>query len=264
MREASLLQAREVTYAYPRGRVVLRDVSLDIGHGEILTVLGRNGAGKTTLLNCLGGLFKPQSGCVLVNGENVAAMPDKARARAVGFVSQLASTEIGLEVRDYLVLGDAMRLGMLSVPGERDYERVEQVMDSLGISRLAGRTVSELSGGERQQVEIARSLVQDADLVLMDEPTNHLDFANQGLVLSMIRHLAEQAGKAVVLSSHMPDHAILLGGKAAVLDGDGRLEVGPCDQVVTEDRLARVYGPGVRVIEVPELGRQACLMGTLP
>ena len=257
-------EASGVAYSYPGGRAVLRGASLALERGGVCTILGKNGAGKTTLLNCLGGLLRPAEGSVRIDGRDVHSMTPRERAGLIGYVPQLQGAASDLTVIDYLVLGGAMRIGLLRAPSEADYERAERAMGTFDISGMADRRVCELSGGERQQVEITRSLVQDPEVILLDEPTNHLDYANQVRVLSMIRHLASGRGKTLVVTSHMPDQAVVTGGTVALMGADGTLRSGTVDEMVTEENLRAVYGERVRVVFVPQLGRRVCAMGEVP
>ena len=261
--EVVCLRVDGLSFAYPRGEQVFSGVSLALEPGQICSILGPNGAGKTTLLNCVGGYLRPSRGRVLVGGRDVAGMPSRERAHRIGLVAQLSGGTADLEVLDYLVLGHAAHIALLGTPSEEDYGRAEEVMASFGISHLRGKTMDGLSGGERQQVEIARVLVQDTDVVLMDEPTNHLDFGNQHKVLRAVRRLARERGKIVLLTTHMPDHALLLGGLAAMMDGRGGLEVGPVEEVVTEERLAAMYQTEVHLVRSEEARRTACIAGGL-
>lgn len=256
-------EARGLSYAYGCGQAVFEGLDLALERGQVCTVLGPNGTGKTTLLNCLGAYLSPKTGTIVLDGRPLMSMSPTERASRVGFVAQLQDISVDLEVRDYLVLGRAMRVGLLRTPAEADYRRAELAMETFGIGSMAGRSLAELSGGERQQVEIARVLVQDSELVLMDEPTNHLDYANQVKVLSMVRRLAEQ-GRTVVLTSHAPDHALALGGTVALMERGGALEVGPPDSLCTPERLSQLYGCDVRAVYVPELGRTAVVTGRIP
>lgn len=258
-----LLSVQNVCFAYPHRSPVLNSVNLKLERGQVCTILGSNGAGKTTLLNCIGGYFIPTSGTVVIDGTNILSMPGAVRAQRIGFVAQMQVGGSDLEVRDYLALGHAMRISLFSVPTEQQYARVEAVMKDFGISNLAGRSLAELSGGERQQVEIARVLVQDTDLILMDEPTNHLDYANQVKVLSMIVHLSRDMGKTILLTSHMPDQALLLDGAVALLDHAGHLTSGSVTDMLTEQRLREIYQADIRIVYVPELQRNVCTVARI-
>lgn len=255
------LSVRGLTFSYPQGGRVFADVDFRLPRGCVCTILGRNGIGKTTLLNCIGGYLAPEGGSVLVDGKNVADMPASQRAQQIGFVAQMQSSSVDMRVLDYLVLGDIARMGLFAMPHEREYRKAEEVMREFRIEALAEKPLSILSGGERQQVEIARVIVQNADLILMDEPTNHLDYGNQMKVLQEIRRLAQERGKTIVLTTHMPDHALYLDGYSAVIEEGGKCSFGRASDLVTQDRLRRIYGVDVLLIYVQELGRWACLSG---
>ena len=253
--------ARGLSFAY-RKRPVFSDVTFALEAGQICCLLGPNGAGKSTLLNCLGAYLRPQQGSVELDGVTVQTMAPSQRARHIGFVTQLHDSSVDLRVHDYLVLGSAMRVGLLGTPSESEYQRAGEVMARFSIEELAERSLLELSGGERQQVEIARVLVQNPDVILMDEPTNHLDYANQIKVLSMVKRLSE-GRTTVLLTSHAPDHALLLDGLVALLD-NGTLELGKARDLCTQERLSALYDSDLRVVHVPDLGRKAIVTGRIP
>lgn len=258
-----ILEAEHLAFSYPHGPFVLNDLSFSLAEGEICSILGPNGAGKSTLLNCLGGYLHPNGGRVLVDGGPLAEMKPALRAKRIGFTAQMLEENADFEVCDYLALGCAARTALLSMPSEKDYERVDQVIDEFGISALRGKTIKGLSGGERQQIEIARTFVQDTDIILMDEPTNHLDLGNQIKVLRTIKRLSAERGKTIVLTTHVPDHAMLLGGKTAIMDASGVFAIGPTHAMIDETSMQRIYQADIRLVYVEELQRWACLPDTI-
>jgi iron complex transport system ATP-binding protein len=156
-------------------------------------------------------------------------------------------------------MGCAARVGLLSQPGKREREDTTAALEALGIAHLAARPYTTLSGGERQQAVIARAIVNRPRAVLFDEPTAHLDLGNQLRVLRIIRRFAD-TGLAVVITTHNPDHALLLGGRTAILDGEGRLRSGKTEELVTADTLRAVYGEMLTVEYFAELGRKVCVL----
>ena len=254
-----ILAVNQISFSYDRNETIFSNVSFSLNHGEIFTILGANGAGKSTLLACLERQLKPESGVILLEGENTAGMSASALARKVGFISQVQSIAFEFTVRDYLVLGRAPHLGMLKLPGKYEYEIVDNVMQQMGITYLAHKSITRISGGERQQVQIARVLVQRPKLILMDEPTNHLDYGNQVKVLKMIVALAEEEKMAIVITTHVPDHAIMLGSKVGILDCSGQFIEGSAESIVTQDNLNRIYQTNLRMVYVKEVERLTCL-----
>jgi iron complex transport system ATP-binding protein len=254
-----ILEVENLSYRYRKASSpILRDVSFQLDSGEIMTILGCNGAGKSTLLNCLGNVFEPTSGRIFLGGEDLRTMDLRKAARMIGYVPQNHTAVYSYTVRDFIVMGRAPHLGILQSPGEKDYEIADQVMKELGISRLADKAYTEISGGERQQALIGRAIVQQPKIILFDEPTNHLDYGNQLRMIRLVRELAEK-GYAVLMTTHMPDHAMLLGGKTAILDRGGRLRVGKAEEVINEKTMDEIYRIKVKIVYVPEIGRKVCV-----
>lgn len=257
------LEAQGLSFSYKGNKPVFEDVNLDLSRGEVLTILGPNGAGKSTLLNCLGGILKPTSGVVRLLGDDIAGLEQQEISMRLGYVPQIQSAAMDFTVRDYLVLGRAPYIGRFRSPGREDYEAVERVLSSLDIEKLADKNLQELSGGERQQAHIARALVQQPKILLFDEPTNHLDYGNQIKVLETILELTERDGISVVLTTHTPDFAILLGGKTALLDREGHLRAGSSEDIVTEENLRSIYEADLSMVYVEQVGRKVCAAGAL-
>jgi iron complex transport system ATP-binding protein len=127
----------------------------------------------------------------------------------------------------------------------------------MGIEHLAEKSYKQISGGERQQVSIARVLTQSPAYILMDEPTSHLDYGNQIRILNTIRQLAK-SGFGVVFSTHNPDHALLIGGKTAVIDRQGVLRFGDSGELLNERFLSELYGAKLRISGLENSGRNVC------
>jgi iron complex transport system ATP-binding protein len=254
-----LLEVRDISFAYEKGQDVFSAVSFTLGAGEIYTILGANGSGKSTLLACLQGMQRPRRGVILLDGRDTAGMDAGEYALKVGVVTQNEAMGFDFTVRDYLVLGRAPHIGLLKVPGKAEYEIVDRVMEQMRITSLAGKSMLRISGGERQQAQIARVLVQSPRLILMDEPTNHLDYGNQIKVLKTIVRLAEDDGIAVILTTHTPDHAILLDAKTGILDRAGRLRSGNAADIITQENLRGIYQVDLCMTFIQDLNRRACV-----
>jgi ABC-type lipoprotein export system ATPase subunit len=212
------LSAEGLTKSVGSGRAarrVLDGVSLTVESDEVVAVLGRSGSGKSTLLHVLGGLDAPDSGTVTVAGQRLTNRRPSAlariRLRHVGFVFQqfqLIDELSGLE--NVLV---PTRLPGAPGGGAR---RATQLIDELGLTRVASHRPHELSGGEQQRFAIARALVNGPELILADEPTGSLDAANGATVLALLANLP---GRAVVLVTHEPDAAAIADRVLALNDG---------------------------------------------
>ena len=255
-----ILDVRNLAFGYHKDRILFRNVNFSVDKGEIFCILGSNGIGKSTLLNCIANLLTPIEGEIRLNGLPMKNMDLKKIAKTIGYVPQMHDVAYAYEVRDYIVMGRAPYLGMFGKPSEKDYQLADRTMEELGISHLAGRAYTELSGGERQQVSIARAIVQQPDIIILDEPTNHLDYGNQLRMIHMIRKLA-QSGYGVIITSHMPDHVLLLDGNVGILGDDEQLRVGTTREIMTKKNLEELYHVEIFMVHVDEVGRDVCVAG---
>ncbi|MGP7816784.1 ABC transporter ATP-binding protein [Niallia sp. 01092] len=226
---------------------VIKDISLQIKSGEILSLLGPNGVGKTTFFKTILGFLKLQSGEILLDGENIKNWSRKRLAQAVGYVPQAHNVPFPFTVLDVVTMGRTAHLGPFSSPSSSDVEIAEEMIEALQISFLRNKIYSKISGGERQLVLIARALTQQPGILIMDEPTSNLDFGNQIRVLQQIKRLSEQ-GLAVIMTTHFPDHAFLCSTKAALLQKNREFIIGKVDDVVTEENLKSAYGINVGIM----------------
>jgi iron complex transport system ATP-binding protein len=239
------LRVRDASFSYDDHKV-FSAVSLEILPGEVLCLLGCNGCGKTTLLRCLNGALKPQSGSIQLDGNDLSAMTATDIARRVGFVFQEHSAPFPYSVIDVVCMGRAPHLRLFSAPTGNDLQIAEDALDMVGMRHLRDKPYTQISGGERQLVLIARTIAQQPDVILLDEPTAHLDLKNQTLVLRMINRLARQ-GLSVMMSSHLPNHALLFSSKVALMHNGGILALGNPDDVISEESLREIYGIEVRI-----------------
>ena len=194
-----MIEAKGISFHYKNCPVVLRDVSFEEPDGSFTAILGDNGAGKSTLLKCMNGILKPDGGSLLLDGEDLLAMPHRQVAQRVAFVAQtVASTQ--MTVHDMVMLGRRPYMGW-SFSAE-DHDIVHAAMARLGLMDMRGRFLNQLSGGERQKVMLALALAQQPRLLLLDEPTSALDIRNQYQVLKMVRELCRTEGLAAVVVIH--------------------------------------------------------------
>ncbi len=208
--------AEGVSLSY-NSRLVLGDVSVQLRKGAIVTLLGPNGCGKTTLLKIINGLLRPDSGKVYVDGNDVSRMGQTDMARLIGHVPQTQRSSFPFTALDIVLTGRMPHISALSQPGPRDLEKARQAMDMVGASHLSSRPYTQISGGERQLVMIARALAQEPSFLLLDEPTSYLDFKNQYQVLKMVSQIARDQKVTVVMTLHDPNHALMFSDEVVLL-----------------------------------------------
>lgn len=236
------IEVDNVSFAYGSGkRDVLDRISLSCDKGSVNALIGLNGCGKTTLIKVMSGLEAPKSGTVWYSGRDLSSMEYRERSRALSYVKQSHSSLSDYTVRDYLLFGTLNRLDLFDSPGEGERARVEELVDEFGIRHLYGKSLGELSGGERQIVSICSAMVQDSDAVLLDEPCSALDIANQEKVLSILRTIAD-GGKTVFFSTHNPNHALRTDAQVLLMQSGRIIDSGAAGKVVTPERLKPIYG----------------------
>lgn len=230
-------------------KVVVKDLSFTVEAGEILCLLGQNGVGKTTLFKSILGFLKLQGGEILLNGEDIQNWPRKRLAKVIAYVPQAYNSPFPFNVLDVVVMGRTAHLGMFASPTKKDIAIAEEALATLNVSFLKDRTYTEISGGERQMVLIARALAQQPEILVMDEPTSNLDFGNQIRVLAQINHLSKN-GLAVIMTSHFPNHAFLCSSKTMIMQKNSIYKVGKANEVMTEENLKAAYGIEIKIANI--------------
>lgn len=235
----SLLKADGLTVTLG-GRHVLRDISFTLGKGEFIGLLGPNGAGKSTLIKALLGLL-PASGAVTIDGRSLSALKPSARARLMAYLPQDRDIAWDLAAEAVVALGRTPYRRPMQPLSAEDERAIHAAMAQTDILHLRGRSVAEMSGGERNRTLIARALAQNAPLLIADEPVAGLDPAHQIAVMELFSALADQ-GATVLISLHELHLAARWCRRILMLDLGGLIADGGPAEVLTAERLAAVYG----------------------
>lgn len=220
-----------------RKRPVIRDVSIDLGRGEVVALLGPNGSGKTTCFYAIAGLVTPESGRVVIDGRDVTSLPMYRRAQlGIGYLPQEMSIFRGMSVEDNI-----LAILEIAVPDRhRRRERLEELLSEFSIEHLRRASAMALSGGERRRVEIARCLAAGPKYVLLDEPFAGVD----PIAVGEIRHLVadlKNRGIGVLITDHNVQETLQIVDRAYILHDGKVLMSGTTQEVIQDDNVRRVY-----------------------
>lgn len=197
--------------------LVLNNINLSIKKGSVVTLVGPNGCGKTTLLKIINGFLRQNKGTVYIDSRNIEEIANRELARILGHVSQMHKSSFPFSVLDVVLTGRMPYISMFSTPGKKDAEKALEVLEFMGIAHFAQRPYTQISGGERQLVMIAKALAQEPDFLLLDEPTSFLDLKNQIHVLKTIINLSKTRNITVLMTLHEPNHALLFSDEIILL-----------------------------------------------
>lgn len=233
------IRARGLGFSYGRRRV-LRDVDVDLHPGRHYIVAGPNGAGKSTFLDLLANLKKPAAGALEIFGRDVATVAPGGLARKVALAPQELALNFSFTVREVVAMGRRPHLGRWGVLSAEDWRVVDRALGELRLEGLAGRPVTALSGGERRRAVVARTLAQEAPVVLLDEPSAGLDIAQALSLMALAKRLAE-SGRLVVTVSHDLNLAAAYGHELLFLKDGELVASGPVEETFTAANLSAIY-----------------------
>ncbi|MDD5793770.1 ABC transporter ATP-binding protein [Clostridium sp. HCP1S3_B4] len=226
----SIISVKNLNKSFQVGKEkvhVLKDINLEIQKGEFISIMGPSGGGKSTLLYLLGGLDKPTSGKVILDNKDLGKIKQKEmskiRRTKVGFVFQFYNLVPNLSVEDNIMLPI-----ILDGKKVRDYkDKLEEILDIIGMKEKRKMTPRELSGGQQQRVAIARALVFDPDIIFLDEPIGNLDSKTGTDIMQLFKKINKQYGKTLVQVTHSYESALYGTSIVKLIDGQivGREEV---------------------------------------
>lgn len=233
------LSVQNLSFAYG-AQTILRDINAIFGTGKLTVILGPNGAGKSTLLACLAGLLKPRAGTAQLNDEDLAMLPATTRARQIGLLPQGAEPHWAITSEALVALG---RIPHMRGTGRSSEDRraIQAAMTATATEEFANRLVTQLSGGERARVMLARVLAGEPQWILADEPLANLDPGFQFDILGLLRQQA-QRDKGVVAVLHDLHHAVRFADDILLMYDGKIFAQGSVDDVITSQNLAQVYG----------------------
>ena len=197
-----LLEARNVRFGYVPERPVVVSSSLALEKGSMAAIIGSNGCGKSTLIRLLAGLLQPHSGQVLYRGMPLTRIDRKEFAKNIAYVPQNTSRAFPFRALEVVLTGRSPYLSRFSLESSLDVEKALHALEIVGVRHLANRRVTELSGGERQLVSVARALAQEPSCVLLDEPSSSLDLKHRAGLIRTLSDLRNRMGLTVLMVTH--------------------------------------------------------------
>lgn len=227
------------------GKLLADSISFGAKEGHFLSIIGPNGCGKTTLLHAIAALLKPNGGIVLIDSLDARKLTSKELSKKLGFLPQ-KSRSVELSVFDMTLLGRKPIFGM--TPKKVDFDKVEEILISLGLEAMAHRSCATLSGGELQKALLAKALAQEPKVMLLDEPTNHLDAKNRVETLSLFREKAKEQNIALVAVLHDINDAFRFADSVALLN-NGKILYNGAPKELKASHLEELYNISVKIFE---------------
>lgn len=243
-----MLEVSNLSFSHRWEKEILREISFTARPSEITTILGPNGAGKSTLFRCISGIWRNYRGEIRVFGEKIDNLSYEQRARFFAIVPQEHVPPFAYRVFDVVLMGRVSYVGLFSLPGKEDYKKVEEVIELVDLKALKEEPYTQISGGERQLVLIARALVQEAPVLLLDEPTSHLDYKNQQKILSKIKEITVEKKLVTLITLHDPNLASIYSDKIIAIKKGKVFFNGSPEKVINERLLEELYEINLEVI----------------
>lgn len=247
MIDNNIVNIRNLSIGYDRKNILSSQLNMSCRAGEFIALVGRNGMGKSTLLRVLAGLSVPLSGQVSISGVDIHGMDSLLKAKTVSFVSTDVVKITHLRVWDVVAMGRSPYTGWSGALSVDDEMIVRESLDKVGVLSLQGKSMDQLSDGERSRVMIARALAQDTKVMILDEPTAFLDLANRYQVSLLLRNLAHSTNKIIITSTHDLSTVLSICDTVWVMSHDG-VTVGTPSEVRSNGALQSIFaGTDLRV-----------------
>lgn len=247
------LQARNLTITYGADPII-EDLHLHIPKGKITVLIGSNGCGKSTILRTLARLLKPNTGSILLAGEEIAHISTKEIARRMSILPQGPSAPEGLTVEQLVKQGRYPHQSWLKQWSVQDEQAVQRALELTHMLELSHRTVDSLSGGQRQRAWIAMTLAQGTDTLLLDEPTTYLDMTHQVEILDLLFDLNEREGRTIVMVLHDLNLACRYAHHMIAVHDRGIYAQGSPEEIMTVENVQSVFQMRCQIARDPLFG----------
>ena len=250
-----MIELKNVTCGYG-DFPVLKDISLQIAEGDFCALLGPNGAGKSTLLYTIMGYLKPSEGYITIFEKDIAKIKHSWLAKQIAFVPQETRSEFDHTVQETVLMGRYPYLGFLQSYSSEDYEAVDAVLENLKLTEFKHRWLSEISGGEKQRVLIARALVQQTPFILLDESLSQLDINYQIEIMKLLRTIHSKENKTVLIVSHNINLASNYAERLIFLKEGKLLAAGKPEDLMQKETLKDLFAVELDIMISPHTGHR--------
>lgn len=240
----TVIQGKALSIGYRSGRqtkFVHRNLNFELRRGELTCLLGANGAGKSTLLRTLAAAQPGLEGKLKLLGKPLDAYTERERSRLIGVVLTDKTQAGGLTVYELVALGRQPHTGFFGRLHKEDKRIIDHALQAVGIAEKARNYTAELSDGERQKVMIAKALVQECPLILLDEPTAFLDVVSRIEIMTLLHRLAVEEQRAILLSTHDIEQALVLADRLWLLTSENGLESGVTEDLILANRMDTLF-----------------------
>lgn len=242
----SVIKVENLSFSY-NSKNVLNNINFDIEKGDFLSILGPNGSGKSTLLKLINNTLKKEDSNIKIKNKNLKDYTPKELAKEVTLVPQYFFVEYNFTVWEIVMMGRYPHKSRFESENKFDVEMVERALKLTNTYHLKDRKITMISGGERQRVIIAKSIVQDSEIMLLDEPTSNLDINHQLEIMKLLKYLNEKEGKTIVLVIHDINSAIRFSKNIILLHKGKILSSGDPLEVISKENMNKAYGIDVEI-----------------
>ena len=241
-----IISGENIRFSYD-GVEVLKGLSISLRKERMVGLLGANGAGKSTLLKILTGILNPKSGRLLYGGKELTRLDKREIAKRIAYIPQDSTFGFPFSVQEVVLMGRAPYVGRFEFERERDLQIAISAMETVGISHLKDRPITEISGGEKQLASLARALAQEPEVMVLDEPATFLDVKHKTRIMKLLRSLKSERGISVIAATHDVFSALFYFDEIIMLKDGGIFAEGSVEEVLKQEVLTAVYGIEVTV-----------------